>query len=244
MMCQLIQDTMEKKRLFFSILNSSSETEFMNLMDTKTSDRKIYILGLDNMQENIRLGRYIRTKDFESKIIFITMETSSKIDESNILLSKLSIFDTIEKTHEFRYKFGRCINHMIEEEFELKVQKNPHLNQRNEESAILKFYHKKVYYTIPIQDILMITPEKGMHQINIKTKYNIIPVPMSLKDMKVLLPEQFVYSHRSCIVNVGVIATYDEHHLHIRFINGEETDCISESCAKGLLEKYIDFSDF
>lgn len=176
---------------------------------------RIYILDIEMPSASgIDVARTIRQNDTNSIIIFLTMHA----ELGNALLNEELMFLTfINKLNNFKER----IKSSVEKALEI-IGKN----------SIFRFSDPYGVYTIPLKDILYITHDSVDRKSIIKTSYAEFKLKLSLSDIEKNLNDDFVHSHRSCIVNLKQIRKFDTKTNEIYFSNGEKTDIVSSQFKK------------
>ncbi len=184
-------------------------TDFIKVINKKLSS-KVYILDIETPSgSGIDMARIIRNKDVDSVIIFLTGH-----DELSPVVAKRDfLFLT------FINKFDHC-EKRLEEALEKTMQV---LNQKKS----IRFKEGGVTYTIALNDILYVFKDSVERKSVIKTDYSEFRVNKNLMEFVEMLNEDFVQTHRSCIVNKKRIVSYNKPKKLITFDNGKTTDIIS-----------------
>lgn len=216
---KIISKTMMKNDFAYNIYSFTEyDHEFFKVMKSQMSN-KIYILDIETKRSSgIDIARKIRFRDVNSIIIFLTCH-----DELGSLLLRDEIM------------FLTFINKLDNYEKRLvsAIQKASKVIGKNK---ILRFEHHGTVFTLPEKDILYITRDGVERKIIIKTDFTEFKLSKSLADMLELLGINFVYSHRSCIVNKARIVAVDKRKKKITFDNGEICDLLSTKYLKGVVE--------
>ena len=185
------------------------DAEFMKLVESKLSF-KIYILDIETpTRSGFDVARVIRNKDVDSIIIFLTghQELSHIVVENEFLFLA------------FINKFVDCENRLVKAldkalKF-LKVRKT------------IRFKDKGVIYTLALDDILYVMKDSGSRKCIIKTDYTEFPISKNLTVISKMLDDNFIQTHRACVVNKKRIAGFSKSKRIITFDNGETVDIIS-----------------
>lgn len=185
------------------------DESFMKIIDNNLS-WKIYILDIEVKDKSgIDIARKIREKDIESMIVFITAYYEKYIQE--ILKSKFMFLDFINKQNDYKTELNSTI------EYALK-----NIKKKN----IIRFKSNSIIYTLGTNDILYICRGKD-RKCTIKTTFNEFTVSKTLLELYELLDENFVYSHRACIVNMDKIKVYNKKEHTILFDTGDQIGLVS-----------------
>lgn len=183
--------------------------DFINLIDDKLS-WKIYILDIEVKDKSgIDIARKIREKDIESMLVFITAYYDKYIED--ILKSKFMFLDFINKQNDYKKELSSTI------EYALK-----NIKKKN----IIRFKSNGIIYTLGTNDILYICRDKD-RKCTIKTTSNEFTVSKTLVELYELLDDNFVYSHRACIVNLDRIKVYNKKEHIIIFDTEDIIDLVS-----------------
>lgn len=178
---------------------------------------KIYLLDIQVPKKSgIDVARQIRENDVDSVIIFIT---SFNDLGANVLRNELMALTFINKLDGAEERLKSAIQKS------LKI-----LNIKN----IIRFNDHGVIYTIPSNDIIYITRDTVERKCVIKTEYNDFKVKKSLSELLNMLGENFVETHRSCIVNKRRIRKFDKKKRIIMFDTGDTIDLISDNFKRGV----------
>lgn len=187
---------------------SEYNEKFMSKMNENLS-WKIYILDIEVKDKSgIDIARKIRENDIESMIIFITAYYEKYIQD--ILRSKFMFLDFINKQNDYKKELSSTI------EYALK-----NIKKKN----IIRFKSSGIIYTLSTHDILYICRDN--RKSTIQTVSNEFTVSKTLVELSELLGENFVYSHRACIVNIDRIKLYNKKEHIILFDTGVTTDLVS-----------------
>ena len=185
------------------------DAKFNELIKAKIPN-KIYILDIETPSSSgIDIARRIRNIDYNSIIIFLTAHEELGY---TILQKEFLFLSFINKYDNYEPKLLRVIKTALK-----KVNSN----------QMLKYNKNGIIYTIPLDDILYITRDSIERKCIIKTDYMEFMIPKQLKDVKQELPNNFVFSHRSCIVNKDKVRVIDINNHMIQFDNGLAINMIS-----------------
>lgn len=182
---------------------------FLKMMKRKTA-LKIYILDIEvNGKSGIDIAKCIRKDDIDSMLIFCTAYYEKY--KKDILKSRFLFLDFIDKSGNYQMELEESIKHAIK-----------NLSMKN----IIRFKNQNIIHTIATKDILYIIRDKD-RKCTIQTTDNQIIVSKSLLELKSMLDNRFVYSHRACIVNYDRIAQFDKKNRTILFDNNMGIDLVS-----------------
>lgn len=214
----IVQNFMQKNKIEYNMhLFNDYNKDFYSICESKLSF-KIYLLDIETPSKSgIDVAREIRKRDLDSVIIFLTVHE----ELGNIILKNDLLFLS------FINKFDDCENRLIE-----CLRKAMKLLNRKQ---ILRFTDGNTIYSIKLDDILYITKESFERKTIIKTDYTEFKVNVSLADIKDLLDDRFIQTHRSCIINKNRTSKIDKQNRKITFDTGEVIDLVSEKYKKELV---------
>ena len=185
------------------------DSKFKELIKEKIPN-KIYILDIETpTSSGIDIARKIRNIDYNSIIIFLTVHEELGY---TILQKELLFLSFINKYDNYEPKLLKTIKTALR-----KINSN----------QMLRYTKSGIIYTIPLEDILYIVRDSIERKSLVKTEYLEIMVSKQLKDIKKELTEDFVYSHRSCIVNKNNVRIVDMRNHKITFNNNETINLLS-----------------
>lgn len=171
---------------------------------------KIYVLDIETpTRSGIDIARMIRNKDSKSIIIFLT----GYDDFGNVLLKNdFSFLSFINKFEDIENRLNNSLKEALK-----------HLNEKdiisiNDNGRILK---------LSLFDILYITKDSVKRKTIIKTDCSEFKTNVSLTQLKDELNEDFIQTHRCCIINKERVVEYNKRAKTIVFDNGEKIDLIS-----------------
>lgn len=186
------------------------DDDFLRIISKKMPS-KIYILDIEApSRSGIDIARIIRTRDYNSALIFVTghEELGQIILKKNFAyLAFINKFDELEK-------------HFMESlEDALK---------RVSEKKIIKFKDGAVTVNLEYDDILYFFRDGVERKTIIKYDDNELKVNTPLCEIKKMLTKDFVKTHKSCIVNKNRIIEYNKAKKIITFDTGEEIDIVAK----------------
>ena len=91
----------------------------------------------------------------------------------------------------------------------------------------IRFRDSGVTYTIALDDILFISKDSVSRKSILKTDYAEFKISKNLNEIMKLLDENFIQTHRACIVNKKRVVGYSKSKRVVIFDNGETTDIVS-----------------
>lgn len=193
---------------------------FQNIIEN-TSKNRIYIIrmGLKN-KDFIDLARKIRANDIESSIIYIGITNE--------------VIEDIFKYHLMLFDFIDIFNNDISDRLKKSIS---YLIENNYQNRFIKFIERNVTYVISTKDILYITTIPCTRKSLIVTIHSEITISKSLREIKELLDDDFMYSHRACIVNINKIQSVNFKEHIITFENGKTVELLSNRSTKNIINK-------
>lgn len=201
----MMKNDMEYNIHTFNDYNQS----FMKIVESKLPF-KVYILDIETpTRSGFDVARIIRYKDVDSIIIFLTGHQ----ELSHIAVENEFLFLA------FINKFVDCENRLIKALDQalrfLKVRKT------------IKFKDNGIIYTIALDDILYITKDSVTRKCILKTDYSEFHLSKNLNQIMKMLTDNFIQTHRACIVNKNRVVNYSKSKKIITFDTGETIDIIS-----------------
>ncbi len=168
------------------------DTKLKELINNEVS-RKIYIIDiqLSTKVSGIEIAKYIRARDWESEIIFMT--NHDKMFET-AYRSVYEVFDFIEKFHNLEERLTKDLKAIFKKKLDNKI---------------FRFESKNISIQIYYRSILYIYREKGSRKLVVVTDKNTYIVPITLTDALTKLDNRFHQVHRACIANLDRIETFN-----------------------------------
>ncbi len=205
----------------FNIITFSTfDKKLKTYISNNNNTLNIYILDIVLKQHNgLDIANYIRNKalDWDSFILFNT-NYQKKYEE---------------KIYQGKYGFLR---------FLLKDSKNYALELEDAIRYAIKTEHKRksiclktqnMIYRFYTQDILYV--EYVDRKSKICTNYTTASFNISLTELKTMLGDDFMYSHKACLVNTKKIKKIDKKEKIIYFDDGITTNLLSKKHLKELI---------
>lgn len=158
--------------------------------------------------------------DWVSAIIIITSFTEYKYEA---LSSRLYLLDFITK-------FDNC-DKKIKEDLLIAMK------TYDKRYKMLSYEYNHTYYKVEYRQIVYIEKEQDSKRCIIKTKYGEQVIPGTLSEVYKKLDDRFLKIHKSIIVNINEITRYEIRKNKITFKNGDNTNLISRSMKKELIER-------
>ena len=193
------------------------DNEFVKIVESKLSF-KIYILDIETpTKSGIDIARLIRNKDVDSVLIFLTghQELGHVVMKNDFLfLSYINKFDNCEQ------RLKKSLDKALQL---LKVK------------SIIRFKDNGVIYTIPQDDILYITRDSVERKCIIITDYSEFKVGKTLNELEEIVNDNFIKTHRACLMNSKRILSFSKSQKEVVFDNGMTSDLISTRFNKELI---------
>ncbi len=193
------------------------DDKFLKIVNEKMPF-KIYILDIETpTRSGIDIARIIRHKDVDSVLIFLTGHE----ELGNIVIKNDFVFLS------FINKFDNCENRLIKAlDKSLKMFKV---------RKIIRFKDNGILYSIPLDDILYITRDSIDRKCIIVTDYNEFKIGKNLNQIEEMLNDDFVKTHRACLMNKKRITSFNKTKRTVTFDNGSQSDLISTRFDKELI---------
>ena len=209
----MMKNKLEYKTHIFEDYNS----DFIKIVESKIPF-KVYILDIETpTKSGIDIARIIRNKDVDSVLIFLTghQELGHIVMKNDFLfLSYINKFDDCE---------NRLIKSLDKALQMFKIR------------SVIRFKDNGVVYTIPQDDILYITRDSVERKCVIITDYNEFKVGKNLAELEELLNDNFIKTHRACLMNTKRIMSFSKTQKEVVFDNGMTSDLISTRFDKELI---------
>lgn len=181
-------------------------------------ENKVYILDIETPLNNgITVAMKIRNNDFVSNIIFQSAYEEEYVRQ--ILRSDVKFFCSFSK---------RDLEFNLMAKLEKLLKQNP--------SKILRIRIDEKLYQIVENDIFYI--EYKDRKTIIKMKECELKINKHLNEMYYFLSHNFVYSHKSCIINMKKVIDYSLKIKEITFEDNIKTDLLSRLYIKNLDDYY------
>ena len=100
---------------------------------------------------------------------------------------------------------------------------------------IIRFKDNGILYSIPLDDILYITRDSIDRKCIIVTDYNEFKIGKNLNQIEEMLNDDFVKTHRACLMNKKRITSFNKTKRTVTFDNGSQSDLISTRFDKELI---------
>lgn len=214
----VVNDFVTKNKHEYEIYKFHDYNKSFHNMIEKKIPNKIYLLDIETPSSSgIDIARMIRKIDVDSVIIFLTghEELGNIVLKNDLMfLSFINKFDNLEKR----------LNNSLKKALNLLKHKK-----------VIRINDKNILYTINIEDILYITKESFERKTIIKTDYDEYKVGKSLTEIKNMLDDRFIQTHRACYINNDRKVLIDKTNRIIKFDNGETIDLLSDKYRKELI---------
>jgi len=207
---RIVTKYMMKNEMDYKIhLFDDYDNKFKKIINSKIPF-KVYILDIQTPSgSGIDIARIIRNKDVNSVIIFLTGHD----DLSKVVAKKDFLFLTfINKFDDAESRLASAIDKALQV---VKAKKT------------IRFKDGGVIYTIALDDILYVVKDSVERKSVIKTDYTEFRLNKSLTEVLSMLNDNFIQTHRACIVNTKRIVSYNKPKRLITFDNGETVDIVS-----------------
>lgn len=214
----IVDSYMMKNKLEYKThVFSDYDNDFLKIVESKLSF-KVYILDIEApTRSGIDIARIIRNKDVDSVLIFLTghQELGHVVMKNDFLfLSYINKFDDCEN------RLTQALDKALKM-FKIK--------------SIIRFKDNGVVYTIPQDDILYITRDSIDRKCIIVTDYNEFKVNKSLMELEEMANDNFIKTHRACLMNTKRILSFSKSQRKVVFDNGMTSDLISTRFNKELI---------
>ena len=186
-------------------------------------DHKIYILDiqLETTVSGIDIAKYIRDRDWDSEIIFIT--NHDKLFET-VYRNIYEVFDFIEKFHGFGSKLKKDMKEIFKRNFDNKMFK---FSNRN---GNLQIYYRSILY------LYRDTEER---KLVVKTERSSYTIGLNVSDSLKYLDHRFMMVHRACVVNMDKVENFNWSKGYFKLYSGEKVHMLSRKYRKEV-EDYIE----
>lgn len=181
-------------------------------------ENKVYILDIETPLNNgITVAMKIRDNDFVSNIIFQSAYEEEYVRQ--ILRSDVKYFSSFSK---------RDLETNLIAKLEKLLKQNP--------NKVLRIRIDEKLYQIVENDIFYVKYENK--KTIIKMKECELKINKQLNEIYYFLSHNFVYSHKSCIINMAKVIDYSLKIKEITFEDNIKTDLLSRLYIKNLDDYY------
>ena len=215
---KIISKYMMKNKLEYKThIFDDYDDKFLEIVNKKLPF-KIYILDIEApTRSGIDIARIIRHKDVDSVLIFLTGHQ----ELGNVVMKHDFIFLS------FINKFDNCENGLTKSiDKALKMFKI---------KQTIRFKDNGILYSIPLDDILYITRDSIERKCIIVTDYNEFKVGKNLNELEKMVNDNFIKTHRACLINKKRVVSYNKSKRIATFDNGTKTYLISTRFDKELI---------
>lgn len=198
------------------------DKSFENIMQ-KDIGFKVYLLDIITKKgSGVDAAREIREQydDWVSVIMIITSHQEFKYE---VLSSRLYILDFINK-------LDNC-NKKLREDLKIAMK------TYDKRYKSLSYEYNHVCYKIEYRQIVFIEKEPDSNRCIINLKEDKMIIPGTLNEVYEKLDDRFFKTHKSLIINLDEVSTYEIKKNKITFKNGEYTHLISRNQKKELISR-------
>lgn len=193
-----------------------------------TEGAKIYIIDIDSDLKAMAFAKKIRESgDFMSPIILLTQNDKASIIDK---LKHILFLDLIKVDKNFYEVFHECLYSAY------KIVTR---------YSVYSFSIFDEIYRIPYDDIYYIVKNFCDNSVTIYTKDDSFVNYASVRGIDELLcrDARFFRTHRSCIINLSNVSSYDRRNNILVFKNGMTLDMISKKNKPILIERLKNFNN-
>lgn len=183
---------------------------------------KVYFFDIKTKNgSGLDAARFIREEldDWNSIIVIVTAFSEYRYEA---LSNRLYLLDFISK-------FDNCKKKIKE------ILKIVYKNYNSREKC-LNYEYNYILYKIELKNIIFIEKEQDSKRCIIYTTYGTFKAPFTLSAIYKQLDKRFLKVHKSLILNIDKIKTYDIKENEVLFVNGMSTNLISRTGRKELVE--------
>ena len=197
------------------------DTEFENLAKSDLG-YKVYFFDIKTKNgSGLDAARYIREEldDWTSIIVIVTAFAEYRYEA---LSNRLYLLDFISK-------FDNCKSKIRD------ILKIIYKNYNSREKC-LNYEYNYMLYKIELKNIIYIEKEPDSKRCIIYTTYGTFKAPFTLSAIAKQLDKRFLKVHKSLILNLDRMSTYNIKENEVLFSNGMSTNLISRTGRKELIE--------
>lgn len=177
---------------------------------------KVYILDIETPNgSGIDAARKIRKNDLDSIIIFLTGHEELGL---TILKNEFYVLTFINKFDNYEDRLNSSISKSL---------------QIMNKKSIIRVKERSTTYTFNLSNIVYIYKNGFERKTIIVTDYGEYKIGLSLKQIKDMLDNRFIQTHRSCYVNNERVVKIDKKSKSIVFDNSLEIDLLSDVYERG-----------
>lgn len=217
---ELILKFMMKNDYEFDIMMFTDITRELNDIIKDKKCHNIYILDFELPKSNaIDIARTIREEDWTSPIIICTAHAGMAFETFK---QRLQILDFVCKQYESDKNMLELFEICMKQ---LKFKKS------------FKFKKARVDYNIPFNKILYFERDTISRKVKLVTDDDAYELYRNLKEIKKELDDDFILTHRACVVNMNRVIKISWKDRIIYFDNEESTNLLSKTHKKEI-DKY------
>jgi two-component system response regulator AgrA len=199
---------------------SQYDKKFVNFLNSNNVNN-IYILDVEvNSHSGLDIARKIREKDWESIIVILTAHYELAYDAFK---NRLMLLDFISKFDNYEQNLYEVLKLAL---------KASHVKKQ------LSFTFNRMSYRLDFDDILYIMKDTPKRNTIVKTFSKEYLVSLNLSEIAAMLPDNFIKTHRACIINRENVKTIDFKENTITFVNNEIISLLSKTYKKEV-KKYV-----
>lgn len=219
---KVIKKVMKKTNDSYIIMKFSDYDKEIIKIAKEDDDNTIFILDIElPTLDGIDIARRIRKYNKNSIIILLTAHYEMGFEAFKM---RLLIYDFLVKTNEYEKELQTCLTDLLR------------LLGRD---SILTINYSRSTYEIKMPDINYIIRDQVERKTIIKTiKNKEFETKDGINNVFKNLNKNFVFTHRSCIINLKQLKSFDYDNNVLYFKNGQSTDYISRKHRKEL-KKYV-----
>ncbi len=212
----VISDFLEEKHIEAQIVSVRKNPLFtLNDIVKNGENPALFFLDVElreYVMDGFELAKRLKKKEIESYIVFLTSQEDLafkafeyKLEPLDYIIKKPEYFLSSRLSKEMKERMTNIFERI--ELLHKKKQNNISISTGGRVIEVNK------------DDILFIQAIKGSHQIEIYLPYKKLMIRQTLKNMKDLLDEEFVYINKSCIVQRQKIREIDKKE-HLVYLEG------------------------
>lgn len=178
-----------------------------------TKNPKVYILDIElaNASSGLDIGKYIRSKDWDSELIYLT--SHDKMFEK-VFRSVYKVFDFIEKFDSMNKRLEEDLRKIVLKKWDKKK---------------LVYINNRVNFEIYLDEINYIYRDTIERKAVVKTSNgNSFLINKNINELLIQLDNRFKQVHRSCIVNTDKVNLYNWAKGYFILDNNDKVDLLSK----------------
>lgn len=210
-----IKKFMMKNDIDYKILNYDDFNDKIKKTIKNDEITKIYILDFELPSATaIDVAKEIRNNDWTSPIIILTAHGGMAFETFK---ERLQILDFISKQYDSETNLFELFEICLKQ---IKIKKN------------FKFKSNYIDYIIPYDNILYFYRDTFERKVKLVTVNEEINISKSLAAIKLELDQNFIYTHKACIINKKKVKGFDWKNKRIIFDNDTEINLLSKNYKK------------